>query len=156
MSKKAPPVNRTTAIGIIAALILGTTWFWMLKPGGDVRGVWFYDLESATLYPASEDVRPPAVAPSGGEGVRAQVYTCTTCSESERFIGYLEKYSEQAKTAMQNDNTPIDPQVLLEGHLVRTADGDAWTPLKSAQGDMIVQQAKSRCPADQTIQSCFP
>lgn len=67
--------------------------------------VWYYDLGSSRLFPASVDALPPIPAPqdpshpsASSEGVRAMVFSCGSCQDTAgRFVAYVEKYTPEAR-----------------------------------------------------------
>src|SRR6266487_267071 len=59
------------------------------RPKGEI---WFYNLKTHQLFPASDLGVPPIDTKSGpGTGVRAHVYTCDTGPNPKNFIAFLEK-----------------------------------------------------------------
>ncbi len=126
--------------------------------------VYMYDVEANQLFSGSSDDIPPIAAPSGKIGVRAYVFSCTDCSvESERFLGYLEMYTPEAKTRLQRAATGVadldlddDYTWLEQGHLVRDPAQDVWVPESSDSGIEIVTQAYEKCGGESPALPCFP
>jgi len=143
---------------------------------------WYYDLNSRQLFPGPVGQTPPIAAPSGSAtdgspaGVRARVFTCGKCSQSERFIGYLETYSSEMKQRRQAMEERVrapqpagpDPSLTMEvimletdlrqglASLVKRPEDAAWVPIKSPEGQQIVQAAHRRCGANAVAKPCSP
>ncbi len=124
------------------------------RPKGDL---WFYDVKAKRLFPASDLSVPPIDTPSGSRtGVRAQVFSCGDCSESSRFIAYLEMLTPDGKRAveaqMKNNGSRTGIGFALEklpyAVLVRSPEDDAWYPQSSPEGQTVVQagRLKGGCP----------
>lgn len=95
-------LNQTPWISIAAGtVILACAVFIVLTLRGErhpTPDIWYYDVETGKLFAASARGVPPIAAPSGGEGVRARVYTCGSClEESQLQVAHIEKYSPEAK-----------------------------------------------------------
>lgn len=141
-----------------------------------VVDVYYYDLGSGQIFLGKSDKVSPIDAPSGpgssGEpnGVRAYVFSCTNCDdESSRFIGWLEKYTPEAKQAMLNPPAPDtsgnaaagpDPTEIWEkGHLIAAYKANAgelkWVVNNSDAGFRIMQSLETKCPGGQP-NPCFP
>lgn len=113
--------------------------------GGTQR--WFYDVQTGELFVYAGAEPAPVTAPSGGEGVQAFVFACGECTESNRRIGYLEKYTPEGLAYLKN--SPLDEEGAADpGYLVGhiTEDGSIlWVKSGSAQGRMITEQYRGRC-----------
>ena len=102
-------MNQNAAVvTILAVLVLIAALAWIIvgaTGGPDVdlpQQAWYYDVETGTLYPGELGLYPPIVAPSGGDGVLAKVYSCSDCgSESERRIAWLEKHPPKVKERLE-------------------------------------------------------
>lgn len=63
---------------------------------------WFYDLHTGELFAGPADAIPPIAVPSdpaAARGVRAHVFTCTSCDPRNRTVMYLQRDSESARRA---------------------------------------------------------
>jgi len=154
---KNPVVAVIAVIVLIVAVVLivrGMSGPSSTGPAG--QGTW-YDTGSNTLYGGQKGVMPPAPAPSGSEGVMATVFAKGSCAnKSDRFIGYLSKYTDEGKKLMaaaQAEN-PIDTakiQGIMGEHRLVKREGDAeWVAQGSDEGQAIVEEAKAKggtlCP----------
>lgn len=99
---------QTIVIGMCVVFIAIVFAWSCSRMGGGAGGggrsdvaVWFYDLQAKQLFQADPDDVPPIEAPSGGEGVRAYVYSCGACTQDARRIARLERYTPESKQAFE-------------------------------------------------------
>jgi len=131
--------------------------------------IWFYDLNTEKLFVADEDEIPPIDAPSGkfpdGQpaGVRAYVLTYfQDPNESERFIGYLEKYTPEGKKiifSFQKSRDNVTKELvrqLNKNRFVRTPDDDRWFLTDSNEGRLILKQVSLINETGQIPRYCSP
>ncbi len=142
---------------------------------------WYCDLNTHTLFSTATGQTPPIAAPSGAAadgleaGVRAHVFTCSKCTESERSIGWLETYTPEMKQRLLELRQPASkerprpgPQltmaeIMLETDLrtgmtslIKRPDDPNWVPIKSPEGQQIIQEARRRCGPDKVARPCSP
>lgn len=99
------------------------------------REVYFWDVQADEAYVAPEDAVPPIEAPSGGEGVRAHLYTCGECV-AEQWFGYLETYTPEARRQYETaGEVPTGDQ-----QRVRALDGERWVDFTSTEGQRILDR----------------
>jgi len=159
--------NNSALVTILAVvlLIVALGFIVMQLGGGSNRvrtiPVYYYDLDTGEIFERQSDVNPP-VETAGGEmrGVRAFMFACNDCSdESDRFIGYLEMFTPEAKelldmpTGQRPDDVPYD--FYENGRLVRLPDGTQWYPANSPQGFEIMNQVRDACPGGDP-KPCYP
>ncbi len=139
------------------------------RPRARVVDVYFYDLGTDQLFAAPATELPPIDAPSGaGNGVRVYVYGCGDCSDANRFIAYLEKYTPHAKAAQEklmNVGPDADPNLALGyddlmmegGLLVRAVKGGPWVPMYSDEGMKIASEVldEDKCKGTRLV-PCLP
>jgi len=149
-------------------------------PGGGQGGpvdLYFLDEGTGVLFTAESDRQPPIAAPSdtggGTSGVRAHVFGCGDCpgkltgltrEEVEAkgaFIGYLEKYTPEAKAAMEQAMSGEEPDIEImyemdQGRLIRLPDSDQWIDANSEQGVDVYSTIREQCPGDERPRQCFP
>ena len=101
---------------------------------------WYYDLKTGELFVAAKGWAVPTEGPSGptanGEpaGVRACVLSfALEPSESERFIGFLEKPDPNA--------TGTTGGKWSQGKLIRRVEDEQWFAAESPQGQAIIEEA---------------
>ena len=130
---------------------------------------WFYDLNTDKLFITDGDRIPPIYAPSGtlpdGQpaGVKAYVFSYVHDSNaSERFIGYLEKYTPEGKKIISSFRKSGDKvtekliKQLNHNRFVRSLDDDNWFLADSSQGRAILEQVSIKNEMGQIPYSCSP
>lgn len=138
--------SRRAVIAVAAVILATVAWLLVLKPPRRAAGgQYFYDMGSRSLYVVSTQAVAPATSPSGAEGVRAVVMTCGDCAvEADRFIAYMEKYSDEYRRILDSGEPPT-PQQMQARSLIRAADGEAWLPAVDPAAQAIVNAAQHRC-----------
>ena len=183
------------AVGLLVLAMAGVVYQLQPPPKPGPVPVWFYDLNTGQLFTAKSDAIPPIPAPSDGRakggsrasGARAHVFSCGDCAApAERFVGYLEIYTPEAKKALETlgplaeaSPTPTAEKVglpyekLERGHLIRRppeagekvrvatrpAERGArsgWVPLQSEAGFALQQEVAERCGEDTFPEPCRP
>ena len=129
-------MTQNPVVAVIAAIVMIIAVVFVIRHivGSDAPPEnlsFWYDMTSKELYGAPGKLYPPMTAPSGGEGVKARVYTRSTCDKaSDRYIGYLVRFTPEAIAAMKALKPPIDPgeanRIALEGQYVKTPDDEDW------------------------------
>ena len=96
-------------------------------------------------------------------GVRARVFACGDCSDpSNRFIGWLEKLTPEAKYSIQDGQSgrwegfTSTGMPYVEGLLVRAVDGEYWYGATSEEGRKLQEAPRKRCAPGVVLNSCFP
>lgn len=139
--------------------------------------VYYYDLNTGELFVDTSEQFAPIESPSGplliagrntGDpaGVRAHVFACYNCSdESERFIGWLESFTEEARFAADDpsmyaggdDEGQHAFDVFEQGHLIRDVDQANWVQRSSEAGFTLMEQAVRKCGVGEApARECFP
>lgn len=154
------------------ALLVGVGLIVARGGGPDRRGVpgpeahFYYDLDTGELFTESVTRTPPITAPSGGEGVRAFVFTCGQCASSQLVIGYLQKLSGQAIEATdqltnvdEDKRHPLYAQI-QGGTFVAVApeagQPPRWLPAVSPESKAIIQSYLTICPGKKRALLCTP
>ncbi len=174
MGKARDWMNNNSAVVTVAAVMLllvslAVIVWTMKKPtmSGRIVDVYYYDLGNGQLFAAKATELPPIDAASGpGNGVRAYVYGCGDCSEANRFIAYLEKFTPEAKAMqekMMNPDPNADPNMAPElrdmedgGTLVRAVEGGQWVTMYSEAGMKVSSELEGKCPAGVRLIPCLP
>lgn len=171
MGKLREWLNNNSAIVTVAAVLvllmaLGII-IWTQGSGNRLSTnyeVYYMDLGTNELFAGKITEIPPIDAPSGpNQGVRAHVYGCGDCSEANRFVAYLERYTEKAKQ-MRLNPPPVDPNQPppemymddMAGMEVRAPKGTQWVSMMTDQGMRITEVAPNRCPDGVMILPCIP
>lgn len=152
-------MNPKVGAAIAAVVLILAVVIAMRGGNAEVRDLnhgYFYDLQTNDVYLYTGDNVAPVTAPSGGVGVRAWVYTCDNCDdEAAQFVGYIQKYTDDAKAAMDAGDTPegdVESKILLR---LPEGDEESWVPRNSEDGRRIRESVDSRCP-DGRAQLCRP
>jgi hypothetical protein len=170
--------NQTPFIigGIVVVCVALGLLVWEIKPVSappPPSSAYFYDTSNGSIVVKPADSIPPLKGANGKDTlVLAKFFTCTTCGDKK--IGYLLKYSSQAKAAKRflahppgANATPLQRSQFAaeasqyrlfvgEGTEIRLPkSGSPWISAVSAQGIQLITQAKI-CPGNQVAKSCLP
>lgn len=114
-------------------------------------GFWIYDLTSGEVSVRGPLEFPPLALESGGAGVRAEMFSCSSCSdESTHQIAVLFKYSDPMKAVLERGEYTDDDMSILtsdRSELVASlemAKNNEWQPLVRAR-DKLLSEAVSVC-----------
>lgn len=169
-----PVIATSVTVGalVLAVLVL----LWQLGEPAAGEGEYYYDPQTEALFIAPFDSHAPVSTPSGGDdGLRARVFGCGQCpgnlegmtleevEAAGATIGWLERYSEQARQILeQYDELPDDEEELErveqaeeEGAEVRPVGADTWYPVDSPAGDALFDRIAQRC-AGAVPMECYP
>lgn len=155
---RKPAVGGSLAGGVLVFAVVYAVFFSEPEYTGPKKEVnhHYWDLQEKKLFPGPTDQYPPIKAPSGGEGVRAYVYSCSDCADKEsHVVGYLFKNSDEAKALLvaEADMTGGENyQTWYDGQLVRPVDDGDWVNIHSDEGKAIVKEAKGKCGASKPIE----
>ena len=121
------------------------------RPAGTI---WFYDLKTRVLFPASDVSVPPIDTKSGsGMGVRAYVYTSEDDSHpTNRFIAFLETLSPETKREVEAELKRTGSRVPIgfalekryAGILVSLPETVEWHPKFSQAGIDIMEAGMAK------------
>lgn len=162
-------------VGAVVVLVVALGILFSSMGGGGsgqtIRELYFYDLNTNELFVGDAQQYPPIEAPSGpmdgghNAGVRAVVFGCGDCSESNRYIAWLETYTMDVKQKLETPRQPgenYDPameadmmMMMEDGHLVRSPDGGDWYPYNSPEAQQIFVAAQEKCQ-DGRPKQCLP
>ena len=164
--------ENSAAVMIVAVLLLIVAMTWIVSnTGGPVSPYgeedFFYDVNTGQLFSASIGEYPPVVAPSGGEGVKAKVFSCTDCDSSPK-IAWLEKYPPAIKDRleelrqMSESGQPIeDPSEaaeLMDDHrlFARGDEPEKWCKAGSRAAAKIQLSLSTICGEGRSFKICTP
>lgn len=162
--------NNSAMVTILAVVILILSLAFIIftnRPQSYVPrviDVYYYDLNAKQLFVDKSDKYAPITAPSSADslGARAYVFSCGDCGdESQRFVGYLEMYTKEAKAMLENpqpmnpDDPGIYPDVYEDGRLLRAADDTKWVKANSNEAFTIMDAVQTRCGTEPP-KSCMP
>ena len=160
--------NHSLTVTAITMLLLamalgGLAWQMDMVGGATVSTAYYYDLNTGEIFEAEAGLHPPIATDTGpAAGVQATVFTCGACEPGERFIGWLTKYTPEAKEVMDEapqDVSQMPPaayEAMVNGKLVRSLEILEWVPVNSHFGRQITTAVSDRCPDNTTPQMCTP
>ncbi|HAI14361.1 MAG TPA: hypothetical protein DCM28_21835 [Phycisphaerales bacterium] len=160
-------MNQNSAVVTIIAVVLLLVSLGVIimtltpKQVGRVVDVYFMDTDDGKLFVDKSDQLPPVVAPSGKDGVRAFIFSCSDCGdEASHFVGWLETYTPAAKKAIEapveGPEGGMDNYELIEnGHMVADPVSKKWVPANSEYGFKIMDMIQNKC-GDEAPKPCFP
>ena len=149
-------MGRNPVVTVIAVIVLIVAVIFIIRGVTDrpipVGLATWYDTGTNKLYGAKPDLVPPMPAPSGSEGVRAIIAARGSCyKEADRFIAYLEKYTDDGKVQFKEVQQEHPPDFLaqmtrisMEERLVRREQDDQWFPADSVEGQAIMSVVHER------------
>jgi len=148
-------------LGFIIRTIMGGS-----SSAGGVVDVYFYDMNTGELFNAASNEFPPIQSPTDEgdqlSGVKAHVYSCGDCGDkSSRFIGYLERYTPEAKAKMEaarDSEQPIMEEVyeMNQGREIKRPDDAQWINDNSEEAMMLRDELRKRCNEGESVRNCFP
>ena len=162
------------SITVVTVLVLLTTVIGLLSSGEapkvkEYKKGWFYDLNTSKLFVAKSKLTPPIEAPSGPlengkpAGVKAYVFSYKyEPNESERFIGFLEVFTSEAKrnqttsAKSRGDSAAELIKQWGEGRLIRRVEDEQWYTANSNEGRAIIENAFSPNENGERARSCPP
>lgn len=163
-------------IAAVAILLLSLGWL-LTRTSSSYRprssGYFFYDLGTGELFVAQAAIPPIDTKSGEGQGVRAVVFSCGKCQDkSTRFIGWLERYTPEARALMLKPPAPNDGGPDAADHVTWRIDAGhqlaappepgadpRWVPLTSHEGTALMQSVRTRCPGagrDNQPEVCSP
>lgn len=161
--------NPAVIVLVIVALVGAVVMVMRRDDGPQFEQGYYYDLTSRDLFVAEYDQQSSVISPTGGTGVRAHVFSCSTCDdEASQFVGRLERYSDEAEQLLDQLATVSDPQKRNELNaqiaqeitiaLPRDASEDLqWYAVESADGMRVMEHAAQQCNAEGgQLQVCSP
>ena len=156
---------------ILGCVVFMVRWFRPAPHPGPVgpRMVYFYDTNDQTLFPAMNTQPPMIPAPSGPRpnggpaGARARVFACGGCDDTnDRFIGWLEAYTEAGRAQLTDPQRDINPLELDEFYMVAPPPRPGqdirdldWHPYHSPPAAEIMEQRFEKCGEQRPVE-CFP
>lgn len=123
---------------------------------------WYYDRHTGELFDVYRREIAPVPAPSGkpmpdGEpaGVRAYIFSCGPCTPDAWWVGFLEKYSPEAKKRLVEKKKEAGERIYT---LLRRVDDpdDAWVGQETPEGEAVRRGAIRACPRGTRLQQCTP
>jgi len=126
---------------------------------------YFYNLQTKSLFTASDRLLSPIDTPSGpGTGVQAYVFRCNGSTDpNAHFIAYLEKMTPEGKAAaeqeLKTDRSPAAMGFFMDKHpdaiLVRNLQDETWY-LKSSPAGAAAMSAGLAAGGCDHPEACVP
>jgi hypothetical protein len=139
--------NSTIVTGVAVAVMIGSLIF--IFTGGQSSAprasadAWFYDTVTKTYFKApAQQVAP--IDHDGNEAVRAHFFTCGGCGESERFLGYYEKYRPDVHAKLKGSPNPFMEEA-YDGRLM-SLDGVKWFAADGTEAATVHETLRTKCP----------
>lgn len=156
---KQPTAAKTVAIVAIASVVCVASVVVILSDGSTncfPLDAHYYVPETHEIFVADLMLIPP-IDRHGKEAVRAHLYGCGDCNDENRFLGYFEKYSDEAKVELQQMHRKMTDgsQDFLEYEkrayeLAMTErfysiDGIHWVLAESPEGHAMQENLRAKC-----------
>lgn len=141
----------------VCAGVLAVCGVLLMRGGSSGEGVgppkqWFYDTVTEELFAHPLGMRSPITNAAGNPSVRARIFTCGTCTAEDRFVGYYQKFSDEAQEKLRTN--PTDIQAQRTGMLF-SADAKEWHLAGSTEALQLQQSVQEKCP-DGSPRECQP
>jgi len=138
---------------------------------------YYYDVDTDKVFISRVNSLPPIVVPGSAAGAkatgaRAFVFACKDCGdEKDRYVGWIELYTPEAKAAMSAGTTeggagvPLGPASMMgmeRGHMIAKPDPQRadWKKefyeFMSNEGNRIMQESQARCGEGVIPRNCMP
>lgn len=121
---------------------------------------WYYDTKTGEYFKSGADQFPPITSAKGNPAVRAHFFSCGSCdSEKDRFAGFYDKYTDEAKAKLEVARNAKDPQQMggmemyYETGVLYSVDGTTWYPPSSEEYQEALQK-KLNCPSGGRAKYC--
>lgn len=125
---------------------------------------YFYDLSTHELFAEENTHFSPFAAPSGGQAVRALVFSCGDCAvEADRHIGHLQRFTDDALSQLHDAGGNVTSELLVEmsdtGLLVALppeSNGEPqWIAIDQPQAVDIMERHLTAC-GETPLTVCSP
>ncbi len=177
INQQDPKIVIAITIASVFILLVIAIWMWPEKPLEKVElsnKAWFYDLNTGKLFVGKNNQNPPIEAPSGPlriespvwplrnggpAGVKAYVFSyADEPNESERFIGFLEILTPEAKKEKPESikSRASGAEQWGHGRLIRRVKDKKWVPANSYQGRFILEEVFLPNETGESARYCPP
>jgi len=161
-------VNNNSAVvtvGAVAIIIVGLAA--IIKYGaGNSTGTapattgWFWDVEDKAAFVDEATNISPFKRPNGHTAVRLHYFSCGDCTKEQRFVGYMEKYTDEVRDKLEKSRKGEITDGFYEEEqmagLLYSKDGETWFSAQSPEGQMLVSATYKKCPDRKQLQYCPP
>ena len=144
-------INKQPAIaGSVAGVVVIGVLIYMTAFGGGKKvgggDTYWYDTKTEEIYTAKGMQDPPWTSPDGNPAYRAHLFTCGQCTESERFVGYYERFNSDSGGSGAEALNPIEI----------SPDGENWVTQGTAASEQLVEGLSERCEGNAQARPCDP
>jgi hypothetical protein len=156
--------RQTLLAVVVGVLILAIAGYWWLSGSSDSQSGLpqraFYSVDDGKTWFEDSASQIAPFDHSGKEAVRAYVFTSD--GGKTKWVGYLERCTAQAKTAILNArNGKGEPEEIVRRRLgggveVKKPNDTKWVPISDAQGAAAIMQPKSPTGATDGVQPVEP
>lgn len=118
---------------------------------------YYYDTVTKEVFVDDIAKIAPFTNSNGNASVRVHVFSCGTCDdEASRFNAYFEKYTEEAKKAMEEDPESEEAiEVMMVGRLV-SKDGTEWVIADGEEGFAMMEEIACPDGTSESLHYCSP
>jgi hypothetical protein len=122
---------------------------------------YYYDVVTEKVFTDEANLIAPIKSPDGNEAVRVHFYSCGSCSKSERFAGYYEKYPPEAKAKIEElmkSEHGMEMMYEYENTPLVSLDAKTWVQQSSQEGAGIQEELdkKLTCEGNKRPRYCLP
>lgn len=151
----------TVVITVVVLVVAGMVVFRSSGRGSrrPIEHRYFYDLSAGEVMVMKNQLAPVTTA-SGAQAVWAEVFSCGGCDDpSQRFVGFLEKASDELRQDMNKPVAEQNPDLFMSGMLValppeKPGDAPQWVPRSAPAAMRITESHMNRCP--DRLEHCQP
>lgn len=153
------------AVVAVVVMILALIYIFYSCQGPSQRvgssEAYYYDVVTQEVFTAGANLVPPIQSPAGNEAVRVHFYSCGSCSKSERFAGYYEKYPPEAKAKIEEAMKSQEMTEYIyeyENAALVSLDAKTWAPMSGPGGTSVQDELdkKLQCDGDKRPRYCMP
>jgi hypothetical protein len=140
-----PYVSMGVAAGVIVLALIAITWEIHRGEGNGplVGKAFFSDDDGKTYFPESIDKLPPFEDANGKTAYQAMVYQC---GAKPPFVGYLQRYTDQAKSELETSGGLRGRPGMTTGIEVKRPGAQTWVRFdprnRKAYDDIIIVTCK--------------
>lgn len=169
-------------VAVVTTILVGAAMATLLwprgGPGGDPDRAYYLDMDTNELFSGHAHDLLDLETPSGGDnGVRVRIYACGSCpggigtmtreelEQTNAFIAYFERYSDEARRAIQahreyseTESSPELEAAMETGLYVQKPEGHTWHARHSTDGIQITEAALADACVEsgERLQICHP
>lgn len=165
--------DKPVVVTIVVLAVLVVAVVVLVNRGGDVTPgregkTYFYDAKTRKVYLTDENTVSPA---KGGQAFKAHMYACGKCTPKAQFVGYVSKYSDEARQIIDEKlggiigphmplremiRVGLDRETMMLVAEVNEDGSDLeWVYADSLDADEIRRNVRNICPRPTDIKTCI-